>query len=87
MNVAIVGSNFALKGYLPAIKKIKNYKIKIICSRSINKHKNKINLKNLIFEKKWKNIFKKNIELIVLAVPPSIQEKILRYNKWIFNST
>ena len=28
MNIALVGSNFGIKGYLPAIKKIKNVKFK-----------------------------------------------------------
>ena len=80
MNIALVGSNFALKGYLPAIQKIKRYKLKIICSRKINKIKNQIDIKNVIFEKNWKKIFKKNIHLIIVAVPPVIQEKILIYN-------
>ena len=44
MNIALVGSNFALRGYLPAIEKINNYKIKIICSR---------NIKNFIKSMKW----------------------------------
>ena len=37
MNVAIVGSNFGLRGYLPAINEIKGLNIKIICSRNKNK--------------------------------------------------
>ena len=37
MNVAIVGSNFGLRGYLPVINRIKNLNIKIICSRKKNK--------------------------------------------------
>ena len=56
MNVALVGSNFALRGYLPAIKNIKNLKLKILCSRNIfkshkiyNNHK-KLNL-NIIGKK------------------------------------
>ena len=80
MNTAIVGSNFALKGYLPAIQKIKRYKLKIICSRKIHKIKSQIDIKNVIFENNWKKIFKKNIKLIILAVPPVTQEKILKYN-------
>ena len=37
MNVALVGSNFALKGYLPVIKKIRHLKLKILCNRKISK--------------------------------------------------
>ena len=39
VNVALIGSNFALKGYLPVIKKIKQLDLKIICSRNITKNK------------------------------------------------
>ena len=79
MNVAIVGSNFGLRGYLPAINKIRGLNVKIICSRN----KNKIPFKkigNLEHETNWKNIFKKNIDLIILAVPPKLQEQIILYN-------
>ena len=79
MNIAIVGSNFGLRGYLPAINKIKNLKVKIICSKNKNKISSKI-LKNLEHEKNWKNIFKKDIDLIILAVPPKLQEKIILFN-------
>ena len=41
VNVALIGSNFALKGYLPVIKKIKQLDIKIIFSQKILKIKNK----------------------------------------------
>ena len=79
MNVAIVGSNFGLRGYLPAINRIKNLKIKIICSRNKNKILIK-NLKNFKHVTNWKNVFKKEIDLIVLAVPPKVQEKIILFN-------
>tara|TARA_B100001063_G_scaffold246380_1_gene285260 strand:+ start:79 stop:1047 length:969 start_codon:yes stop_codon:yes gene_type:complete len=79
MNVAIVGSNFGLRGYLPAINKINNLNIKIICSRKINKVPIK-NLKKFKHETNWKNVFKKEIDLIILAVPPKIQEKIILFN-------
>lgn len=79
MNIAIVGSNFGLRGYLPAINKIRNLKIKIICSKNENKISSKI-LKNVEHEKNWKNIFKKDIDLIILAVPPKLQEKIILFN-------
>ena len=76
MNVALVGSNFGLKGYLPVINKFKNLNLKIICSR--NKNKISINkLKNINYETNWKNIFKKDIDIIILAVPPKLQEKII----------
>ncbi len=78
MNVALVGSNFALKGYLPVISKIRKLKLKIICSRNIENSQKKI--EGISFEKNWKNLFKKNIDLIILAVPPEIQDKILSYN-------
>ena len=79
MNVAIVGSNFGLRGYLPAINKIRGLNVKIVCSRN----KNKIHFKevgNFEHETNWKNIFKKNIDLIILAVPPKLQEQIILYN-------
>ena len=63
MNVAIVGSNFGLRGYLPAINKIKNLNVKIICSRNKNKIPFK-KIKNFEHMTNWKNIFKKNIDLI-----------------------
>ena len=81
VNVALIGSNFALKGYLPVIKKIKQLDLKIICSRNILKIKNKIDYsKKLNFERNWKKIFEKKIDLIICSVPPIIQEKILIYN-------
>ena len=79
MNVALVGSNFSLRGYLPAINKVKKLKLKIICSRDKNKISKKI-LRKIDHESDWKNIFSKNIDLIILAVPPKLQEKILLFN-------
>ena len=79
MNVAIVGSNFGLRGYLPAINEIKGLNIKIICSRNKNKFSPK-KIENFEHETNWKNIFKKNIDLIILAVPPKLQEEIILYN-------
>ena len=79
MNIALVGSNFGIKGYLPAIKKIKILKLKIICSRNIKKLKNN-DLKKIIHVTDWKKIFKDNINIIILAVPPKLQEKIITYN-------
>jgi predicted dehydrogenase len=79
MNVALVGSNFGLKGYLPVLNKIKKLKLKIICSRNINKIDFK-ELKNIEYKSNWKDIFNQNIDIIILAVPPKIQEKILIYN-------
>tara|TARA_B100000965_G_scaffold405148_1_gene438079 strand:+ start:894 stop:1856 length:963 start_codon:yes stop_codon:yes gene_type:complete len=81
MNVAIIGSNFALRGYLPALIDTKKYKVKIICSRNIKKiNKNKFQIRNIILENNWKKVFKKKINLIILAVPPKLQEKIIKYN-------
>ena len=81
MNVALVGSNFALKGYLPVIKKIRQLKLKILCNRKISKSKQTLSkLSGLIHEKNWKNIFINDIDLIILAVPPQIQNQILNYN-------
>ena len=80
LNVGIIGSNFGLRGYLPVIKKIKKLNLRIICSRNIKKLSDEINLKNVILENNWKKVFKNNIDLIILAVPPEIQEKILLYN-------
>jgi len=81
MNVALIGSNFALKGYLPVIKKIQQLKLKILCSRNIFKlNKIRSKFKNVTLESNWKKIFIKDIDLIILAVPPKIQNKILNYN-------
>ena len=64
MDVAIIGSNFALKGYLPALVKIKQYKLKIICSRNIKKiYQSNFYFKNIILENNWKKVFKKNIKI------------------------
>lgn len=79
MNVALVGSNFSLRGYLPAINKIRKLKLKIICSRDKNKISKHI-LKKVDHENDWKKIFVNNIDLIILAVPPKLQEKILLFN-------
>ena len=81
INVALIGSNFALKGYLPVIRKIKHFNLKIICSRNIVKNNNIVGYsKKLSFESNWKKIFKKNIDLVVCSVPPLVQQKILIYN-------
>ena len=64
MNIALVGSNFGLKGYLPALKIIKEFKIKIIFSRNINR----LNLKKIRgveYLSEWKKVFKKNIDIII----------------------
>ena len=74
-NIALVGANFALKGYIPAIKKIKKFNLKILCSRSQKKNKNDFKIEN-----NWKKIFIDKIDLIILAVPPKIQFKILKHN-------
>ena len=79
MNVALVGSNFGLRGYYPVIDKIKKLNLKIICCRNQNKIPSKI-LQKVDYENNWKKIFKKNIDIIILAVPPKLQEKILLYN-------
>ena len=44
-NIALVGANFALKGYIPAIKKIKKFNLKILCSRSQKKIRTILKLK------------------------------------------
>jgi predicted dehydrogenase len=79
MNVALVGLNFGLRCYLPVIKKIKNLNLKIICSRSI-KIFNKKKLQDLLYVSDWKKVFQPNIDIIILALPPKIQEEILLYN-------
>ena len=75
-NIALVGANFALKGYFPAIKKIKEFNLKILCSRN-QKKKSRNNYK---IENNWKKIFSDKIDLIILAVPPKTQLKILKHN-------
>ena len=76
----LIGSNFALKGYLPVLEKIEKLNLKIICSRNIVKKSKLISKKNIQLENNWKNIFKSNVDLIILSVPPKTQEKILLYN-------
>ena len=78
-NIALVGSNFGLRGYLPVIQSIKNLDLKIICSRDQNKISKTI-LKNVNYVNNWKKIFKKNIDIIILAVPPKLQEEIILFN-------
>ena len=63
-NVAIIGSNFGISGYLPALKKNKNYKIVLICCRSdesLTKLKKKFT--KIKISKNWKDAFNKNIDL------------------------
>ena len=80
INLALVGSNFAFKGYLPVIENNNNLNLKLLCSRNIKKIKLCNKYKKLELVNNWKKIFKKNIDLIVLAVPPKVQEKILKFN-------
>jgi len=81
LNTALIGSNFALKSYLPVIKKISQLNLKIICSRNILKIEDKIDYsRKITLETDWKVLFKKKIDLIICAVPPLVQEKILIYN-------
>ena len=80
--VAIVGSNFGLSGYLPVINNLKNCKIKYICSPNIYSKSKKIKENyNVKLIKNWRKIFDdKLVDLIICAVPPKIQEKILLFN-------
>ena len=81
INVALIGSNFGINGYLPVLKKIKKIKLLIICSKNIKAKNSFLQLDNKIkLENNWKKVFTKEIDLIILAVPPLIQEKILKYN-------
>ena len=80
IDVALIGSNFALKGYLPVLEKIKELNVKIICSKNIFEKKELTKKKNIQLETNWKAIFDSNIQLIILSVPPKVQEKILLYN-------
>ena len=79
MNVALVGSNFGIRGYLPVITKFKNLNLKVICSSNKKKINSSI-LSSCKHVSDWKKIFIKEINLIILAVPPLLQEKILKYN-------
>ncbi len=80
-NIAIIGSNFGVNGYLPAIKKFKNYKTALICCKSdksffsLKKKFNKIKV-----SKNWKDAFNKSIDTIICSTTPKIQEKIINYN-------
>jgi len=81
LNTALIGSNFALKSYLPVIKKIRRLNLKIICSRNILTIKDKIDYyQKITLETDWKVLFEKKIDLIICVVPPLVQEKILIYN-------
>jgi predicted dehydrogenase len=80
-NVAIIGSNFGINGYLPALKKNKNYKIVLICCRSdesLLKLKKKFT--KIKISKNWKDAFNKNIDLIICSTIPKVQDKIINYN-------
>ena len=80
-NVAIIGSNFGISGYLPALKKNKNYKIDLICCRSdesLLKLKKKFT--KIKISKNWKDAFNKNIDLIICSTIPKVQDKIINYN-------
>lgn len=80
-NIAIIGSNFGVNGYLPAIKKNKNYKTTLICcksNKSFFKLKNKFN--KIKISKSWKDAFDKKIDVIICSSTPKIQEKIINYN-------
>jgi predicted dehydrogenase len=80
-NVAIIGSNFGISGYLPALKKNKNYKIVLICCRSdesLLKLKKKFT--KIKISKNWKDAFNKNIDLIICSTIPKVQDKIINYN-------
>ena len=80
-NIAIIGSNFGVNGYLPAIKKIKSYRTALICCKSdksffsLKKKFNKIKV-----SKNWKDAFNKSIDTIICSTTPKIQEKIINYN-------
>lgn len=79
--VAIIGSNFGINGYLPALKKNKNYKIVLICCRSdesLTKLKKKFT--KIKISKNWKDAFNKNIDLIICSTIPKVQDKIINYN-------
>ena len=79
--VAIIGSNFGINGYLPALKKNKNYKVNLICCKS---HKSYAELKKkfskIKISQNWKEAFNKNIDTIICSTLPEIQEKIINYN-------
>ena len=79
INFAIVGSNFGIKGYLPVLQRFSKFNVALLCSRNIEKYNfKKIVKAELVSD--WRKIFKKKIDIIVSAVPPRIQEKILFYN-------
>ncbi len=79
INFAIIGSNFGIRGYLPVIEKFSKFKIVFICSRKIKKHYFDKKIKaNFISD--WRKVFTKKIDIIISAVPPKVQEKILLYN-------
>ena len=65
MNIALVGSNFSLRGYLPAINKIKKLKLKIICSRDKSKISKHI-LKKVDHENDWKKVFVNNDDKVYI---------------------
>ena len=81
-DVAIVGSNFGLNGYLPVINNLKNCKIKYICSPNIHSKSKKIKKNyDVNLTNNWRKIFEdKFVDLIICAVPPKVQEKILIFN-------
>ncbi len=71
-----IGSNFGLS-HLKAAENIKNFKINAISSPNINKKKIK---KNINTYKSYQTAIKKEKpDIILLATPPKIQEKILNF--------
>ena len=80
-SVAIIGSNFGVKGYLPALKKNKNYKISLICCKSNKTYLELIKkFPKIKISKNWKEAFNKNIDTVICSTIPKVQEKIINYN-------
>ena len=76
-NALIIGSNFGYSSHFKALKKINIFKIDISSPNIKNKN---INDKKIRKFSSYKNALNKNqYHLITFAVPPNIQEEIIKY--------
>ena len=78
IRVAIIGKNFGYKVLSKALAKTKKFDLKAVCSSSKNLDENLVT-KNF-FSLNWREIVKhKEIDAIIIATPPTTQEKIINY--------
>lgn len=78
IKTALIGKKYGVEVLLPAIYRIKKIKLKAICGK--NKNINIEKQKNMVrYYYSWKEMLnKENIDLVIIATPPYIQEKIIK---------